>query len=52
MAEAPFGEWNKTVTDERLCGAIVDRLTFKGHVIETGHESYRLLTTLAEREAA
>jgi hypothetical protein len=36
---------------ERLCGAIVDRLTFKGHVIETGRESYRLMTTLAERGA-
>lgn len=51
-SNAPFSEWSKTFTDERLCGAIVDRLTFKGHVIETGQESYRLMTTLAEREAA
>jgi len=36
-----FG-WTKTFTDPRLCGAIVDRLTFNGTIIETGSQSYRL----------
>ena len=29
--------------------AIVDRLTFNAHIIETGTESYRLKTTKATR---
>lgn len=29
----------------RLCAAIVDRLTFGGHIIETGTNSYRLAHT-------
>jgi hypothetical protein len=32
----------KTFTDPRLCAAIVDRLTFGGHIINTGTQSYRL----------
>ena len=38
----PFSGWTKTFTDPRLCAAIVDRLTFDGHIIETGTTSYRL----------
>jgi len=37
----PVG-WTKTFTDPRLCAAVVDRLTFNGHIIETGTASYRL----------
>src|SRR5699024_11766984 len=37
-----FGGWTKTVTDPRLCGAIVVRLTFGGTILETGTDSYRL----------
>ncbi len=33
-----FGGWTRTFTDPRLCAAIVDRLTFGGHIIETGTE--------------
>lgn len=44
-----FSGWTKTVTDPRLCAAIVDRLTFGGHIIETGSESYRLASTLARQ---
>ena len=36
-----FGEWPQTFTDPRLCGAIVDRLTFNATIIETGTDSYR-----------
>jgi DNA replication protein DnaC len=45
----PFSGWSKTFTDPRLCAAIVDRLTFGGHIIETGTISYRLTTTKAAR---
>lgn len=38
----PFSAWTKTLTDPRLCAAIVDRLTFAGQIIETGRHSYRL----------
>ena len=30
------------VSDPRLVAAIVDRLTFRAHIIETGTESFRL----------
>ena len=43
----PFSEWGSIITDPRLVAAIVDRLTFHAHIIETGTESYRLRTTRA-----
>ncbi|MCZ7532663.1 MAG: IS21-like element helper ATPase IstB [Acidimicrobiia bacterium] len=42
---APFSEWAATFTDPRLCSAIIDRLTFKANIIETGTDSYRLAAT-------
>ncbi|HLZ38640.1 MAG TPA: IS21-like element helper ATPase IstB [Mycobacteriales bacterium] len=47
----PFSRWTKTFIDPRLCAAIVDRLTFGGHIIETGTTSYRLAHTRARRAA-
>jgi DNA replication protein DnaC len=44
-SNAPFSEWKKTFTDPRLCTAVVDRLTYKAHIVETGTDSYRLLNT-------
>ena len=35
------------VPDPRLVAAIVDRVTFNAHIIETGTDSYRLRTTKA-----
>jgi DNA replication protein DnaC len=46
-----FSGWTKTFTDPRLCAAIVDRLTYGGHISETGTHSYRVATTLAHRAA-
>lgn len=40
-----FSGFTKTFTDPRLCAAIVDRLTFKGTIIEIGTNSYRLAHT-------
>jgi DNA replication protein DnaC len=45
----PFSEWGQIIPDPRLVAAIVDRLTFHAHIIETGTDSYRLRTTRAAR---
>jgi DNA replication protein DnaC len=45
----PFSSWTSTFTDPRLCAAIVDRLTYNGHIIETGTTSYRLANTRKNR---
>jgi len=46
-SNAPFSEWKRTFTDPRLCSAIVDRLTYNAHIIETGTQSFRLAQTRA-----
>lgn len=46
-SNAPFSEWGATFTDPRLAAAVVDRLTFNAHIIQTGTSSYRLRATRA-----
>ena len=46
----PFGEWTKVFPDARLAKAVVDRLTHRAHIIETGSESWRFRHGLARRE--
>lgn len=46
-SNAPFSEWGRTFSDARLAGAVVDRLTFRSLIIETGSESFRLHTSTA-----
>ena len=41
----PFSEWGSIIGDPRLVAAIIDRLTFHAHIIETGTNSYRLRST-------
>jgi DNA replication protein DnaC len=41
----PFSEWGTVFPDPRLVAAIVDRVTFNAHIIETGTKSYRLPTS-------
>ena len=50
----PFSEWGSVFPDPRLVAAIVDRITFNAHILETGTESYRLRTskTAARRRKA
>lgn len=43
----PFGEWTKVFPDPRLAKAVVDRLTHRAHIIETGAESWRFKHGLA-----
>jgi DNA replication protein DnaC len=45
----PFGEWTKVFADTRLAKAVVDRLTHKAHIIETGEESWRFRHGLEKR---
>ena len=37
----PFGDWTKIFPDPRLAKAVVDRVTHKAHIIDTGTESWR-----------
>jgi DNA replication protein DnaC len=41
----PFSEWGSVFADPRLVAAIVDRVTFNAHILETGTKSYRLRTS-------
>jgi DNA replication protein DnaC len=45
----PFSEWTQVFTNARLCKAMLDRLTDRAHIIETGTESYRFRRTLESR---
>ena len=51
-SNASFGEWGATFTDPRLAAAVVDRLTFRAHIIETGTQSYRLRSSQARHRPA
>ena len=48
----PFSEWTKVIPNARLCKALLDRLTDRAHILETGEESYRFRRTLARRRKA
>jgi DNA replication protein DnaC len=41
----PFSEWGTIFPDPRLVAAIVHRVTFNAHILETGTQSYRLRTS-------
>jgi DNA replication protein DnaC len=45
----PFSEWTTVFPNARLCQALLDRLTDRAHIIETGTESYRFRRTLQQR---
>lgn len=45
----PFSEWTQVFSNARLCAAVVDRITNRAHIIETGSESYRFRRTLEQR---
>jgi len=45
----PFSEWTQVIPNTRLCKALLDRITDRAHIIETGNESYRFRRTLAHR---
>ena len=38
----PFESWTEIIDNERLTGALLDRLTHRIHILEANGESYRL----------
>jgi len=46
----PFGEWTKVFPDARLAKAVVDRITHRAHIIDTGTESWRFRHGLARNK--
>src|SRR5438128_643277 len=46
----PFSEWTQVFSNPRLCKALLDRITDRAHIIETGTESYRFRRTLEVRQ--
>lgn len=46
----PFSEWTQVFPSARLCKALLDRLTDRAHIIETGTESYRFKRTVQSRQ--
>jgi DNA replication protein DnaC len=45
----PFSEWAQVIPNSRLCKALVDRVTDRAHIIETGSDSYRFRRALEKR---
>src|SRR4051794_19197877 len=46
----PFDEWTGVFGNERLTGALLDRLTHHVHILEMNGESYRLKHSIARRQ--
>ena len=44
-----FGEWTKVFPDPRMAKAVVDRITHRAHIIDTGTESWRFRHGLERR---
>ena len=42
----PFSEWTTVFPNPRLCKALLDRITDRAHIIDTGKESFRFLRTM------
>jgi DNA replication protein DnaC len=45
----PFSEWVQVLGDERLTSGLLDRLTFRCHILEFVGDSYRFQQALARR---
>lgn len=46
----PFDEWTSVFGDERLTGALLDRLTHHVHILEMNGQSYRLAQSRSKRK--
>ena len=46
----PFSEWTTVFPTPRLCKALLDRITDRAHIIETGTESFRFRRTVERRK--
>ena len=48
----PFSEWTSIFPDQRLCRALIDRITHNAYIIETGEKSARLEDKLQSHKIA
>src|SRR5213594_365312 len=46
----PFSEWTTVFPNPRLCKSLLDRITDRAHIIETGTESFRFRRTMERRK--
>lgn len=46
----PFSEWTQVIPNARLCKALLDRITDRAHILETGTESYRFRRTMDKQK--
>ena len=46
----PFSEWTTVFPNPRLCKALLDRVTDRAHIVETGTESFRFRRTMERRK--
>lgn len=46
----PFSEWTQVIPNARLCKALLDRVTDRAHIIDTGTDSYRFRRSLERRK--
>jgi DNA replication protein DnaC len=46
----PFSKWTSVIPNAQLCEALIDRITDRANIIETGTESYRFRSTLEKRK--
>jgi DNA replication protein DnaC len=46
----PFSEWSTVFPNARLCKALLDRVTDRAHIIETGTDSYRFRRTIERKK--
>jgi DNA replication protein DnaC len=46
----PFSEWSSVFPNTRLCKALLDRITDRAHILETGSESYRFRRTMERKK--
>ncbi len=46
----PFSEWTSVFPNPRLCKALLDRVTDRAHILDTGKESYRFMRTKEGRQ--
>jgi len=46
----PFSEWTQVIPNARLCKALLDRITDRAHILETGTESYRFRRSLERQK--
>ena len=45
-----FSEWTQVIPNARLCKALLDRITDRVHILETGTESYRFRRTMEKQK--